>query len=219
MYFKYPRTYHLPFSLGASGDDKLLTSVDHFVGKTVVVTEKLDGEATSMYRDIIHARSTSSKHHPSRSWVKQLHAEICNDIPDGWRICGENLFAMHSIFYQNLPSYFFVYGIYDEKNNCLSWSDTESYASLLGLQTVPVLYRGVWDEEKVRACWTGKSVFQPSDQEGYVVRVEDSFLYSEQDEGVFSKYTAKYVRENHIQTDEHWMSQPVVPNLLQGVHK
>jgi len=33
--FKYPRTHHLPWSLGATKDDKTLGSVRHFEGKRV----------------------------------------------------------------------------------------------------------------------------------------------------------------------------------------
>ena len=47
MKCKYPRTSHLPWSLGSTDDDKMLQSVDHFIGQEVVVTVKLDGECLS----------------------------------------------------------------------------------------------------------------------------------------------------------------------------
>lgn len=216
-YFKYPRTFHVPWSPGTSSDDKILSSVEHFHGLEVVVTCKIDGENTTMYRDHIHARSLDSKHHPSRTWVKTLHGKIKHELPLNWRFCGENVYALHSIKYNNLESYFYIFGIYDDKNVCLSWDDTEAYAKMLGIPTVPVIYRGLWDEEKIKSCWTGKSSASPGDeQEGYVVRVADSFPYDGQDEGTFSKYTAKFVRKNHVQTDEHWLSKPVEPNLLRN---
>lgn len=71
---KYPRTPHLPWSPGASVDDVRLEGLDGFEGEEVVVTEKLDGENTTLYRDGLHARSMDSAHHPSRTWVKALHA-------------------------------------------------------------------------------------------------------------------------------------------------
>ena len=55
-YVKYPRTYHLPWS-SPSSDDRVASSLNHFVGQEVVVTEKLDGENTSLYNDYVHARS------------------------------------------------------------------------------------------------------------------------------------------------------------------
>lgn len=67
--YKYPRTYHVPWSPGTTSDDRLLKSVDQFVGKCVVVTEKMDGENTTMSKDYVHARSLDSMYHPSRDHV------------------------------------------------------------------------------------------------------------------------------------------------------
>ncbi len=78
--YKYPRTYHLSWSPGTSSDDRLLKSTDHFIGKEIVVSEKVDGEQTSMYRDHIHVRSLDSTHHASRSKVKAIHAQIAHDL-------------------------------------------------------------------------------------------------------------------------------------------
>ena len=77
---KYPRSPHLPWSEGGTSDDAYLFDTDHFAGKEVVITEKMDGENTSMYRDGIHARSIDGRHHPSRDWVKALHGTICLEI-------------------------------------------------------------------------------------------------------------------------------------------
>jgi len=211
MKAKYPRTYHLPWSPGLSGDDKLVQSLDILQANEIVVTEKLDGENTSVYHDGVHARSIDSKHHPSRVWIKAKQGEIGYQIPPDWRICGENCYAKHSIHYRFLTTYFYVFGIYME-DTCLSWDDTVEFASMLGLETTPVLYRGPWDIDKIKACWTGNSFFgngnEHDPQEGYVVRIANAFPYEKHSES-----TAKFVRKDHVQTDEHWLSQPVVPNL------
>jgi hypothetical protein len=99
---KYPRTPHLPWSPGASSDDVFLIDTQMFMGKSVVITEKMDGENTTLYPDHLHARSLDSRHHPSRTWVKQWHQTLAHDIPQGWRICGENLYAQHSVSYTQL---------------------------------------------------------------------------------------------------------------------
>ena len=104
---KYPRTFHLPWSPGVTDDDRVLDDPDAAFGESrVVVTEKMDGECTTMYRDYLHARSTDYSPHPSRDRVRALHAQIAHDIPEGWRVCGENVYAQHSISYDALPSYF-----------------------------------------------------------------------------------------------------------------
>jgi RNA ligase len=94
---KYPRTPHLPWSPGASEDDVKLDGCLKFQGREVVVTEKMDGENTSLYRNGLHARSLDSRHHPSRDWIKAWHGGIAHHIPEGWRLCGENVYARHSI--------------------------------------------------------------------------------------------------------------------------
>ena len=112
-----------------------------------------------MYLDHIHARSIDSNHHASRSMVKALHARIKYQIPKGWRICGENLFAWHSILYTELPDHFMVFGIYDAENNCLPWDDVLDWCDMLDLVPVPVLYRGEWDADKIRPMWQGQGTF------------------------------------------------------------
>lgn len=70
---KYPRTPHLPWSPGASSDDVLLIDSQMFSGKQIVISEKMDGENTTLYTDHLHARSLDSRHHPAKTWVKQWH--------------------------------------------------------------------------------------------------------------------------------------------------
>lgn len=205
--YKYPRTPHLPFSPGFNPDDEILQDVSHFVNKEIVVTTKLDGENSTLYHDYYHARSLDSRHHISRSWIKSLHATIKDQIPNQWRVCGENLFACHSLFYTTLPSYFLMFSIWNEHNICLSWDETKEWATLLNLEIVPELYRGLWNEELIKSCYIGESF--GTSQEGYVVRLTNSFHYND-----FTKSVAKWVRKNHVTTSKNWMYQQIVPNKL-----
>lgn len=207
-YVKYPRTFHLPWSPGATKDDRILTDLSFFIGKSVVVTEKMDGENTSLYNDYLHARSINSGNHPSRAWIKKVHAEIMQDIPAGWRICAENLYAKHSIHYADLSNYVQVFSIWDEYNRCLSWDETVEWCNLLGLTHVPVLYRGIWDETKIRAF---EADLLKGGREGYVVRLEESFSYCQ-----FKNSIAKFVREGHVQQGHgHWMRSKLILNETQ----
>ena len=205
-YYKYPRTYHLPWSKGSTNDDKFLESTEPFNGKTMVISEKLDGENTNMYPDRIHARSMDSKDHPSRHWVKGLWGQIKHEIPDGWRICGENVYAKHSIFYDKLETYFYVISIWDENNNCLSWMDTVDICNSLPLIPVPELGIMVYDEEVLKLISENLDIEK---QEGYVIRNIESFHFDD-----FNKNVGKWVREKHITTDQHWMFKEVEPNKL-----
>lgn len=208
MRMKYPKTMHLPWSRSYTDDDKILRNTDHFAGKEVVITEKMDGENTTLYADFMHARSLDSKDHSSRHYVKTLHGGIRYLIPEGYRLCGENVYAKHSIGYTSLPGYFMLFSVWNERNMCLSWDETEEWATRLGVPHVPVLYRGIWSEAAAKACYTKQSRCG-GEQEGYVVRLASAFAYDD-----FKRSVAKFVRKNHVQTDEHWLSKPVEPNRL-----
>lgn len=204
---KYPRTHHLPWSPGIQDDDRVMPSQDAFEGKRVIVTEKMDGENSSLYSDYFHARSVDGRSHPSRSWVKQFWSQIQGDIPEGWRVCGENLYAKHSISYTALDTYFMGFSIWNERNVCLSWDETVEWFDLLGVTPVPVLYDGIYDEKVIRALWSEKDW---DTREGYVVRVADAISYGE-----FRKCVGKFVRSGHVQTAKHWMfGQRIEPNGL-----
>lgn len=206
-WIKYPRTFHLPYSPGTTNDDKKLADDSMFVGKEVIITEKLDGENTSMTYDRVWARSVDSKDHPSRNWINQFWNTLKYDIPTDIRICGENVYAKHSIMYDKLSTYFYVFSIWRERE-CLSWSETLEWCELLGLKTVPVIYEGVYDADFIRKAYLEQSLFG-NVREGLVVRVPEGFSYEE-----FPNKLSKIVRQGHVQTSKHWMKEAVVPNIV-----
>jgi len=108
----YPRTPHLPFSPGRTSDDKSLTKGDatsFFVGKKIVVTEKMDGGNACVRNGVVYARSHSHPAtHSSFSSLKSiaatwsyLYEPLGSPLRDCW-IFGENLEAVHSIAYDHL---------------------------------------------------------------------------------------------------------------------
>lgn len=206
-FVKYPRTNHLPWSPGYHDDDRILTDLSRFEGEHVVASLKMDGENTNMYTNHIHARSIDSRGGEDRAWVKQFHARIAHEIPDGWRICGENLWAEHSLHYDDLPSYFMGFSVWTDKNICLSMNETLEYFELLGIEPVPIIYSGKWDVKKIRAL---EKHIDFTKHEGYVVRLADSFTF-----GQFKNSVAKFVRAGHVQTTKHWRhGRAFIPNGL-----
>jgi len=203
---KYPRTLHLPFSQGVSSDDKVLGDLAPFEGKDVVVTLKMDGENTSLYTRGFHARSLDGRHHPSRDWLKAYHATFAHDIPEGWRICGENLYARHSIAYEALPSYFMGFSVWDENNQALSWDDTLEFLHCWASRPCRSS-TGVLLMPRSLSAWLATGIL--SENEGFVVRAAGPIRYED-----FGSSVAKWVRPAHVQTDEHWMHAAIVPNKL-----
>lgn len=204
-YLKYPRTPHLPWS-NPSSDDKIIKSLDAFIGQRVVVTEKMDGENTTIYSDgYYHARSIDSTGGNERGYVREAANILLNSAFKNARICGENLYSQHSIKYDSLSSYFQVFGIwYLHDDFCLSWRITETVCEDLELVTVPVLYIGLWDEDLIKGLYKEGS-------EGYVVRLYSTFHMKD-----FETSVAKYVRPNHVQTDKHWKTGSLVTNKLKN---
>ncbi|MBT2480604.1 RNA ligase family protein [Streptomyces sp. ISL-94] len=200
----YPRTPHLPWSPGVGRDDvRAAAGLEGLAGREVVVTEKLDGENTTLYADGLHARSLDSGHHPSRAWVKGLQGRIGAGIPAGWRVCGENLYARHSLPYEDLDSWFYGFSVWDG-DQCLDWDRTVPFLRGLGVPSPRVLWRGVFDERALR-----RLRLDTTRQEGYVVRTVGGFARAD-----FGRCVAKWVRGGHVQTDTHWMYAQVVPNGL-----
>ncbi|MFD7783231.1 RNA ligase family protein [Streptomyces nojiriensis] len=203
MRIHYPRTPHLPWSPGAAADDVRAVGLAGLAGREAVVTEKLDGENTTLYADGLHARSLDSAHHPSRAWVKGLQGRIGPRIPAGWRVCGENVYARHSIPYEDLDSWFYGFSVWDGEH-CLDWDRTVRFLRGLGVPTPRVLWRGTFDERALR-----RLKLDTARQEGYVVRTAAGFARAD-----FGRCVAKWVRGGHVQTSTHWMFAQVVPNGL-----
>ena len=209
---KYPRTHHLPWSQGKTEDDRVMDDLAQFQGQRVIVTDKMDGENTTWYSDYTHARSIDGRNHPSRAWAKNLWSQVCGDIPEGWRICGENLYARHSIAYTDLATYFMGFSVWNDRNQCLDWDTTQEWFQLLGITSVPVLYDGVWDERRIRGLYDDRR--DRETREGYVVRLARGFEYGE-----FRRSVAKFVRANHVSPESHhWFAQQIVPNKLKEGH-
>jgi hypothetical protein len=198
---RYPRTMHLPWSGGVGKDDRILTDLSAFRGKRVIVSVKMDGENTTLKPDKFHARSPDSKVDESRTWMANFHSRVKYDIPEGWRVCGENLYAgppWHVIKYVRLPSYFLGFSVWNERNICLDWDATLEWFDLMGISRVPVIYDGVWDEGLIRDLYPIQSPaalkYSPR-HEGYVVRLAEAFHYRE-----FRTLAAKYVHAEFMRT-------------------
>lgn len=210
---RYPRTYHVPFSPGRTKDDRVLdeaTFRSAFTDKRVIVSLKLDGEASSGYPDgYFHARSPEGAPHPSQSRIRAWVAAHAYEIPAGWRLCLENLQAVHSIAYTALPAHFVLLSIWDAHNICIPYDDTLEWAQLLGVPMPPVLYDGLFDEAVLRGLWRERDA-RGDLMEGWVMRTAEPFFYKD-----FKYHVAKFVRAGHVQAGaHHWRRGPVIENKV-----
>lgn len=213
---KYPRSYHLPWSPGGTSDDKRLRDVGALVGVELVVTEKCDGSNLTYTRESVFSRSHSGPpSHPSFDLAKATHGRLKHSISPGLSIFCEYCFAVHSIVYDALPDPSLVFGVRDDASGVWwAWDMVEAQAGELGLPTVPVLFRGrVGSERELRqlteSLASASSAFG-GEREGVVVRAALEF-----DDVAFGKSLGKWVRAGHVQTDDHWLHQPIRPQRLQ----
>jgi hypothetical protein len=212
---KYPRTFHLPWSPGATNDDKIAKDVSSLVGIPITITEKVDGSNACMEKNNCFSRSHSGPPtHASFDGLKALHASLKYLIPEGVQLFGEWCYALHSISYDRLPSYFLLFNVYyTATKEWASWDEVSMYADELEFHTVPVLYRGIINNIQELRDITEQLAQEPSQlgtlREGIVIRASDTFNGSD-----FSKYVMKWVRANHVQTSEHWKNQEIVKNGL-----
>lgn len=212
--FKYKSTKHVPWSREDHRESDCHADMSFFEGKKVVITEKMDGEVSNIYHDgSFHARSLNTPYHPSREWIGRIAAEVGYKLPVGWRICAENIYAKHSIKYNDLKAYVQAFSIWNNENMCLDWNQTLDWCNLLGIEHVPVIWRGEYDREFIKDEFTHDKLceMQGREVEGYVMRTTEGFHYDE-----FKKHLAKFVRSNHVQTSEHWRQKEVEPNQLQS---
>jgi hypothetical protein len=200
---KYPRTYHLPYSKGATNDDKISNSVDSLLGIDIVITEKLDGSNTAITKNGVYGRSHADFSRNTwdvKNW--EIYHSIKNDMEDGLYLFGEGMYAIHSIEYTKLESYFYIFGVRDN-NIWIPWQSVGEYSYLLDIPTVPVLFKGKVNTEKELKELVENLVSKPSklggEIEGVVVRNAGMFHNDD-----FKDNVMKWVRKDHVTTDEHW---------------
>jgi hypothetical protein len=215
---KYPHTPYMPFS--PSADEKDISDcgysdLSNLVDKPLVITIKMDGSNNLWTNEKVAARNAYDAPHKSFDLAKAEHAKVRHLIPNDIQIFGEWLYAKHSIHYQgpiSLDGLYQLFGVY-RKDQCLweSWDVVKEWAAKLGMITVPVIEFASYSsaqELEGKLTKIGWDVIKKG-HEGIVVRSIYPYYW-----GDFSKNIAKFVRPHHVQTDKHWMEQPIVRNIV-----
>ncbi len=226
-FIKYPRTPHI-YGSKLTTDDKQLSkksSIKLFKKESFVVEEKLDGSNTAISFNskgelILQCRGhiLTSGDHPHfdlfKRWAYSNIGLFSGILQDSLLMYGEWLYARHTIYYNDLPHYFFEFDIYEKKKK--KFLDTKSRHNLLngtGIISVPVLYQGEIKSIKHLTSLISKSVYGNELAEGL-------YLKTEADGYVTGRY--KYVRQSFIQkvkeSKGHWKDRPIeVQKLSPGV--
>lgn len=212
---KYGRTHHFPFSPGTTSDDRInYTYWDDIQQiKSLVHTEKLDGENNCLNRLGVFARSHAAP--TTSAWTNQIRErwELIKHDLDDIELFGENLYAIHSIEYKKIESYYYIFAVRC-LDKWLSWEEVKFYAAMFDFPTVPELaIQAVTDLtadilQRQIIDWAAEpSVFGSIDtqtglestREGIVSRNTEEYAVND-----FSRNVFKYVRKGHVKTSGHW---------------
>jgi len=202
---KYPSTPHWPWSEKVHRDDSYHINPEFFVGKEIVITEKLDGGNTCPWNGQVYARSTTAP--AVAGWfamVKKHHAWKTSQVRKLF-FYGEDLYGVHSIEYDPIKedNTYHLFAVRHTSGKFLSWDALVALAASYKLPVAPVSFRGTFDSVDDVTDWFKENRPVPSslgpEREGFVMRVVESFPADQ-----FSTNVCKYVRANHVQTDEHW---------------
>ena len=137
--WKYPRTPYWPDSPTKARDGDTLTDPERFVGRRVVVTEKLDGSNTLLHRGEVYARSVSAP--AATKWlgmVRKHHAWKVTE-PDVF-LYGEDIYGVRSIEYRPVPEdeTFYAFALRFGDRSIGSFREAVDYAQALA---IPVVWR------------------------------------------------------------------------------
>lgn len=201
---KYPRTFHWPWSQQVHSDDSYHQNPEFFVGRKVVITEKLDGGNTALNAGNVYARSTGQE--ATQGWfahAKKYHAWKTTNMDPSLTFYGEDLAALHSIKYQVPMDQTYKVFALREGDEFLPWYSVVTAAAGRNLEVVPSIFHGEFGSVDEITKFFETEIKKPSafggEREGFVMFTPYGFMADE-----FSMNVCKYVRKNHVQTDEHW---------------
>jgi len=173
-----------------------------------------------------------------KDWLNAHSETFLDRLEDRYVVYGEWMHASHTVYYDALPHLFMEFDVLDTASG--TFLSTEARAELLrGLPivSVPVLYDGeAMGEEHLRSLirpslyktehWR-HSLAEAIRREGLdPVRTMAKIEGSDLSEGIYVKVEEdgrvverlKFVRAGFIQhvmdIDEHWLSRPILPNVL-----
>lgn len=90
----------------------------------------------------MYARSINAEaSHASFGPIKQLAAEISYAIPSAIQLFGENMFGVHSLEYDGLESFLYIFAALEHDSHWLSWDHVTELANEVSVPMVPLLTR------------------------------------------------------------------------------
>ena len=221
-FFKFPTTPHLTvLGKGTVRNDKVFTEHerDAFLDHELIVEEKIDGANVGISFDSsgeVHVQNRGSfllKPYQGQwkkldEWLSLNLDRFFDVLQDQYILFGEWCFARHSVRYENLPSWFLGFDIYDKENRqFLSCEMRNDLFRQMDISQTPMLGRGRFSLQELKTFFR-TSRFSSTASER---------IYLRYDHGKWLGARAKLVRPEFVQTIEiHWSRKGIIPNKLRG---
>jgi len=241
---KYPRTKHIETSKWQTGDVRDYIAMSELKTKNLVIEEKMDGSNSGISfingKLMLQSRGHYLLGHPRelhfsyfKQWANQHMIQLKELLGERYIMYGEYLFAIHCIFYDQLPAFFMEFDIYDKEERV--FLSTERRQKMLEgvefIKSVKVLGTGKFDSLKELLSLFGKSNFiSENPQKVFSEKYPNNSSIHELDfkgemEGLYIKWedenkvlgNYKWVRASFIQTvlkSNHWVEKKMIKNLL-----
>ena len=174
-----------------------------------------------------------------KQWANENCDRFFDVLGSRYIMYGEWMYAKHTVFYDALPDYFMEFDIYDrERGVFLSTPERRLLTDRIGIiSSVPVLGRGVYRNRESILSHIGPSNYITDRHIEALRAVSEKLgldverqcretdpgnlmegLYIKVEEDGIVKNRLKYVRASFLQcvmeSQSHWQSRPIVPNLL-----
>ena len=214
---RYPRTPYWPWSPSNPPVHRFCPSAERFVGREIVVTEKLDGACTALHNGNALTRDGSGNAAPWLQMARKHHAWKTSGLDVV--IYGEDLMAVHSITYEPIRESETLRAFAALRDGRFaSWNELTALTDELSIPRAPLLFRGIMRNIRQLHDLIMEAHERPSElggaREGVVVRTADSFPEDE-----FSLNVCKSVRRQHVRSETHWRRNWQRANILEETEK
>jgi ATP-dependent RNA circularization protein (DNA/RNA ligase family) len=221
-FHKFPSTPHLTL-LGDIDvrSDKLMSDLerDAFLRTELIVEEKIDGANLGISIDDdgnVRAQNrggyldlpAGGQWKKLKAWLDERTDLLFEILSNRYILFGEWCYAQHSVYYDQLPDWFFGFDIFDKnEERFFSTARRDDFFSRMNIYQNPRIAAGHFSLTKLKALLS-TSQYSNEPAEG---------LYLRHDQGEWLAGRAKLVRPAFVQSQEqHWLRSGIRPNRLKS---
>jgi len=222
---RFPKTPYVNGSFVRSRSDKIVSiqETNDLLEKNVLIQEKIDGSLVGFSfskagEPIIQNKNSqidvnfNNFYKKLNDWHSLNESDLFKICEDRYVLFGEWMFWEHSVKYNNLPSYFISFDIYDKNNNkFLSTKKQKEILKDTKIKSNPIIFEGRLESADNLNNYKIKSQFGDNIMEGIYLRVDD-------EDYNLKRY--KYVNKSFSERiNEHWKKKLLKTNSSDNIYE